>query len=332
MTKRSEAEDAEIRRKLSAFGYLTEKGETGKRGRLRFYLGIIIFLALLAVMLYLSSSIFSITAQKIYNSQSTIISLVILGLVVGIIVGLTSVGSGALMTPVLYLDFSKVLTHAQAVGTATAQGTVTKFSASARNYLKKSLNTGYAFTIAVTGVPMAVIGAFLTKIATSYTQFQAVLAVVLIIAAVSIIYQVKVKKRNVYADPKVDTGFKWKGWLIGAYVGLIAGVTGISTGSLMVASLILILKFKPHTAVNVAIFEGGIILLAATITQIYLGNVAFLATGLLVLGGIPGILIGNHYKDSIGERILAYGVAGVIIFESARIVSSYLFGKTFFVV
>ena len=47
-------------------------------------------------------------------------------------------------------------------------------------------------------------------------------------------------------------------------------MTGISTGSLLVASLIIILGFKPHTAVNVAIFEGGIILLAATITQLYL--------------------------------------------------------------
>jgi len=92
----------------------------------------------------------------------------------------------------------------------------------------------------------------------------------------------------------------------------------------------LILKFKPHTAVNIAIFEGGIILLAAGVTQVLLGNVAFLATGLLILGGVPGILIGNHYKENIGERILGYGVAGVIIFESARVLSSYFFGKTFF--
>jgi uncharacterized protein len=332
MNKRSKADEQEIKKKLTAFGYLSAKGKDGDKGRLKFYLGIVIFLALLAVVLYLSSSIFAITTQKLYNSPSTMVSLLILGLVVGIIVGLTSVGSGALMTPILYLDFSKVLTHAQAVGTATAQGTVTKFAASIRNYLKKSLNSGYAFTIAITGVPLAVVGAFLTKIATSYAQFQVVIAVILVLAALSIIYQIRVNKEDKsFTDPKNDKSFKTKGMLIGAYVGLIAGVTGISTGSLLVASLMIILKFRPHTAVNIAIFEGGIILLAATATQIFLGNVAFLATGLLILGGVPGILIGNHYKDQIGERILGYGVAGVIIFESARVISSYLFGKTFFI-
>ncbi len=328
----SKPEEEKIKQRLGAFGYLSLEGKVGDRGRLKFYLGTAIFLILLAVALYLSSPISSITTQKLYNSPVTIVSLLILGLVVGIIVGLTSVGSGALMTPILYLDFSKILTHAQAVGTATAQGTVTKIVASIRNRLKNALNSSYAFTIAITGVPMAVIGAFLTKIATSYTQFQVVLAAILVIAALSIIYQVRARKHSYSSvDPKVDTNFKMKAMLIGAYVGLIAGVTGISTGSLMVASLILILKFKPHTAVNIAIFEGGIILLAAGITQVYLGNVAFLATGLLILGGIPGILIGNHYKDNIGEKVLTYGVAGVIIFESARILASYFFGKTFFI-
>ena len=297
MKRRNKAEEEEIKKRLTAFGYLGATGKTGEKGRARFYIGTVIFLALLAVVLYLNSSIFSITTQKLYNSPSTIASLLVLGLIVGIIVGLTSVGSGALMTPILYLDFSKVLTHAQAVGTATAQGSLTKIVASIRNRLKNALNSSYAFTIAITGVPTAIIGAFLTKLATSYTQFQVVLAAVLIIAALSIIYQVRVRKDNYSSvDPKVDTNFKLKAMLIGVYVGLIAGVTGVSTGSLLVASLILVLKFKPHTAVNIAIFEGGIILLAAGITQVFLGNVAFLATGLLILGGVPGILIGNHYK------------------------------------
>jgi len=217
MAKRNKAEEEEIKQRLSAFGYLGIKGKTGEKGRTKFYIGTVIFLALLAIVLYLSSSIFAITTQKLYNSPSTMISLLILGVIVGIIVGLTSVGSGALMTPILYLDFSNVLTHAQAVGTATAQGSVTKIIASIRNHLKKALNSNYAFTIAITGVPMAIIGAFLTKIATSYTQFQVVIAAVLVIAAISIIYQIRINKDDhSYEDPKVDTNFKIKALMIGA--------------------------------------------------------------------------------------------------------------------
>jgi len=330
-TKNRSEEQDELRKKLSAFGYLSEVGKLGNTKRKKFYIGTIVFIALLAIALYLSASTFTVTSKALISSPSTMVDLLILGLVVGTIVGLTSVGSGALMTPILYLDFSKFLTHAQAVGTATTQGTVTKIVASIRNYLKKSLKSGYAFMIAIGGVPAAVVGAFLTKWAVNVPVFQVFLAGILIVAAISIILQVWLKKRTYKSgDPKVDNAFKMKGIVIGLYVGLIAGMTGISTGSLLVASLIIILGFKPHTAVNVAIFEGGIILLAATITQLYLGNVAFLATGLLIIGGIPGILIGNHYKDNVGETVLTYGVAGVIIFESARVLVQYFFGKTFF--
>ena len=170
-TKNKSEEQTELKRKLSAFGYLSEVGKLGNTKRKKFYVGTIVFIALLAIALYLSASTFSVTQKALISSPATMIDLLRLGLVVGTIVGLTSVGSGALMTPILYLDFSRVLTHAQAVGTATTQGTVTKIVASIRNYMKKSLKSGYAFMIAIGGVPAAVVGAFLTKWAANMHYF-----------------------------------------------------------------------------------------------------------------------------------------------------------------
>ncbi|MDE1845905.1 MAG: sulfite exporter TauE/SafE family protein [Candidatus Micrarchaeota archaeon] len=260
----------------------------------------------------------------------TIALIVALGLVVGAIVGLTSVGSGALMTPILYLDFASSLAHNLVVGTATTQGTVTKFVASARNYLRGKLSRDYTFMIAITGVPLAVVGAFFSSRFVAFNLFPPFLALVLLFVGVGIVLQLRANKMNHKEDPKLTLRLKRKGMLVGAGIGLIAGLTGVSTGSLLVSSLIILLKFPNRTAVTIAIFEGGLILLAATATQLYLGNVNLPFTGLLVIGGIPGVLIGSHFKDRIDQSMLGYGIAVVIIFESLRTLSSFLFGKSFF--
>lgn len=263
----------------------------------------------------------------------TMAGLVMLGFIVSLIAGLTSVGSGALMTPILYLDFSSVISHTIAVGTSTTQGSIVKFFGSLRNYIKRTIKTNYAFIMAATGVPLAIAGAFLTKIATSYSSFQLFLAAVFVIAAASIIIQVKLtgKKKDIGNDSPMDKKMRIKGMIIGAYVGLIAGMTGISTGSLAIASILIFMNLKPHTAVDVAIFEGFIILLAATITQICLGNVSFLVTLLLIIGGIPGILIGSSLKSKFNPRLLIYAVCAVILLESIRIILNYFLPNKFFI-
>jgi uncharacterized protein len=264
---------------------------------------------------------------------STIVGLAVLGAIIGVLVGMTSVGSGALLTPILTLDYGNFISKAVVVGVSSTEGTITKFVASFRNYIKKSLNGGYALMIAITGVPLAVVGAFFTGTIVTWNLFNPILAVVLVIAALSIIINFKfMDKKKINTDPKMTWNLRVRGMIVGVVVGFIAGMTGVSTGSLLVSLLIIALGFPPRTAVTIAVFEGGIILLAAALAQIYLGHINWLFTGLLILGGIPGILIGSHFKDKINQRLLGYGVAGVIIFESARTLSQFFFGKSFFFV
>ncbi len=263
----------------------------------------------------------------------TMIGLIALGFVVSMLVGLTSVGSGALMTPILYLDYSGIISHSVAIGTSTTQGSITKSIGSLHNWLRKSLYSTYAFTIAITGVPFAAIGAFFTKTATSFAAFQLFMAAILLIAAALVVFQANIYgKSKVKKDPKMDLVFRIKAATIGIYIGLIAGVTGISTGSLAIASILLFLDMQPHTAVDLAIFEGFVILLAATIVQISLGNVSLPITGLLALGGIPGIIAGSRLKRRLNTSVLTYLIAAVIIFESARIIVNYFFPRLFFII
>ncbi|MDE1860671.1 MAG: sulfite exporter TauE/SafE family protein [Candidatus Micrarchaeota archaeon] len=261
----------------------------------------------------------------------TIAGIIALGFVVGALVGLTSVGSGALMTPILLLDFGGLVGKTFVVGTATTQGTVTKFFGSLQNYFKKSLRPNYLFMISITGVPLAAIGAFYSSAIISWNLFPPLLAAVLLAVAVLMIYQFRMRRVVHTKDPEMGRSLRIKGLAVGVVVGLIAGLTGVSTGSVLVSALIILLKFPSRTAVSVAIFEGGLILLAATITQLYLGHVNLPFAGLLILGGVPGILLGGHFKFRVNQRLLGYGIAGVIILEASRTLSSFFFGKSFFV-
>ncbi len=259
----------------------------------------------------------------------TIATIITLGFVVGFIVGLTSVGSGALMTPILLLDFSGIVGKAFIVGTSSTYGTVSKAFGSIQNYMSGKFRSGYMFIIATTGVPLAVVGAFYSSALISWNFFSPIIAVLLIVVASVILIQSRFEKFS-GRDPKIDGKLRIKGAIIGIIVGLIAGFTGVSTGSLLVACLIIIMKFPNHSAVNIAILEGGLILLAATLTQIFLGHVNYLFTGILLIGGIPGILIGGRFKYRFDQKKLGYLIAAVIIFESARTLSSFFLGKSFF--
>ncbi len=225
------------------------------------------------------------------------------GAFIGLLVGMTSAGSGALLAPILLLDFNSVVGKPFVVGTATTYGTITKFVGSARNYLTRSLKSSYVLMIAATGVPTAAIGAFYSSALITWNLFSPLLAIALIVVALLIVLGQKLKKAKSYVDPEMNRNVRIKEMAIGLYIGPIGSFTGVSTGSLLAASLIVLLKFSPRTAVTIAVFEEGVILLAATAVQLYLGHVNFPVTGLLALGRIPGILIGSHLGEPAPAEI-----------------------------
>lgn len=329
--KVSEEEKEKAKRSLTALGYFYEVSETGERKRRRFFYARIIFVLLLITFFYfLGYTLYSLTNGTSLSNPTTLVSAAALGFIVGAIIGMTSVGAGVLMTPILLLDFGSVVGKTLIIGTATTTGTVEKVIVSARNYFKKRINAGYVFMIAITGVPLASIGAFYSSALVSWNLFNPLLSAVLFASAVVIIIQHRLERMNV-EEPAITRSLRIKGLVIGVVVGLIAGLTGASTGTLLVASLILLLKFPNRTAVDIALVEGGLILLAATLTQLYLGHVNLPFTGVLLVGGIPGILLGNHYKYKVNQKLLGYGIAGVILLESLRTIAQFFTGKSFFI-
>ncbi len=254
----------------------------------------------------------------------TIVAAIALGMVVGTIVGLTSVGSGALMTPILLTWFGGTVGALSGVGTATTYGTVSKFFGIIHNYVKKAIDTDYLFMISATGLPLAVVGSVYSAYLITWNLFSPLLAVVLIVIAVLIAAEARLGKIGAGRDPKITAGLRAKGLAVGALVGIIAGFTGVSTGSLLVACLIILLGFTNRTAVNIAIFEGGLILFAATITQLYLGDVDLAFDALLLAGGVPGIITGGHFKDRISQQKLGYIIAAVIILISLKTLYSFV--------
>lgn len=259
--------------------------------------------------------------------------LVLLGFIVGLIVGITSVGTGVIGMSSLYVFYSDVYRPNVLVGSNTAQGTAMKGFGSILNFLRKALHKDYIFLISVSAIPFTIFGALTTKKLFELNLFEVVLSIILIIASLLIVWETyylpKIKFEKI---PTITKRKRIIAIIFGALIGFIAGLTSIGTGTLMISTLILVIKLPPKIATSIAIFEGSLILLASTISHILLENVDFTIVVSMLIGSIPGMVIGTEINKKIDAEPLRYAVAIVIFVASFRILVKVITGKNFIII
>ncbi|MDQ3723147.1 MAG: sulfite exporter TauE/SafE family protein, partial [Actinomycetota bacterium] len=226
---------------------------------------------------------------------------IVFGLGVGILVGLTGIGGGSLMTPLLVLFAG--IPPVVAIGTDLAYGAVTKTLGGWRHWRKGTVDLGVSMWLAVGSVPGALLGVWLLDRlhATYGKSFEPALlvsiAVALIIVAVTILgralFMPKLVARERHAVERT-TRAKVSAVLIGAVLGLILGVTSVGSGALIGLALILVFQLTPHRVVGTDVFHAAILLWAAALAHLVSGNVDFLLMGTILIGSLPGVVIGTQ--------------------------------------
>jgi hypothetical protein len=245
------------------------------------------------------------------------------GLGVGILIGLTGIGGGSLMTPllVLFAGISPVV----AIGTDLAYGAVTKTLGGWRHWRKGTVDLGVSKWLAVGSVPGALVGVWLLDLLhTAYgTSFEPTLlgaiAVTLLIVALTILgralFMPKLVAREVEAIEQTRRT-KLTAVSIGAVLGLILGVTSVGSGALIGLALILVFKLTPHRVVGTDVFHAAILLWAAGLAHLVSGNVDFVLMGTILVGSLPGVLIGTHLVTRVPAAVLR-PVLGCVLLGSA---------------
>jgi uncharacterized membrane protein YfcA len=245
------------------------------------------------------------------------------GFGVGILIGLTGIGGGSLMTPllVLFAGVSPVV----AIGTDLAYGAITKTLGGWRHLRKGTVDLGVSMWLAVGSVPGALVGVWLLdRLQAAYgTSFQPALliaiAVALLIVATTILaralFMPKLVAREVESIQQT-TRTKLTAVSIGAFLGLILGVTSVGSGALIGLALILVFKLTPHRVVGTDVFHAAILLWAAGLAHWVSGNVDFVLMGTILIGSLPGVLVGTHLVTRVPAGALRT-VLGCVLLGSA---------------
>jgi len=250
------------------------------------------------------------------------------GLGVGILIGLTGIGGGSLMTPLLVL-FAGV-PPVVAIGTDLAYGAVTKTLGGWRHWLKGTVDLGISMWLAVGSVPGALVGVWLLdRLHAAYGKsFEPVLlasiAAALFIVALTILgralFMPKLVERE-RESVEQTTRTKVTAVSTGAVLGLILGVTSVGSGALIGLVLILLFKLTPHRVVGTDVFHAAILLWAAGIAHFVSGNVDFVLMGTILIGSLPGVWIGAQLITKVPATGLRPALGCVLLASSLGVMS-----------
>jgi uncharacterized protein len=250
------------------------------------------------------------------------------GLGVGILIGLTGIGGGSLMTPLLIL-FAGV--HpVVAIGTDLMYGAVTKTLGGWRHLRQGTVDLGVSKWMAVGSVPGSIAGVIIVnKLHDAYgsgfdTTLLGSIAVALVVVALSILtralFMPKLAQRErdtVEMTTKVRAGSA----LMGLVLGVLVGGTSVGSGALIGLALILVLRLTPHRVVGTDVFHAAILMWAAGLAHLVSGNVDFTLMANILIGSLPGVWIGSGLIHRVPVNALRPAL-GCVLLGSAMGVAS----------
>src|SRR3954451_7558278 len=222
--------------------------------------------------------------------------IILFGLGVGCLVGLTGMGGGSLMTPLLIVVFG--VKPVTAVGTDLAYGAVTKTVGGWRHFRHGTVDMGLSTWMAFGSVPAAVGGVYvLEAIKRSYgKQFDDVMLTA--VACALLFTGLAVMARAMFLPKLIDkerdrvlmtTRNRIAAVSLGVFVGFVLGVTSAGSGSLIAVGLILLFRLAPKEVLTTHVFHAPILLWAAELAHIVAGNVDWVLMVNILLGSIPGV-------------------------------------------
>ncbi len=253
--------------------------------------------------------------------------LTLAGLLVGLLVGMTGMGGGSLMTPLLVLVFGFKPTVA--IGTDILHGAIFKSFGSWRHRRLGTVHAHLTLWMLVGSAPASIAGvAFATSLERRYGEsFEDaaahILGAALIVGGLGFLLKTFVTGRA-----KTDAPFimarrdKAIAVALGLAGGFVVGLTSVGSGTFF--GLVMLLVF-PLTAVKVVgtdIFHAAALLWVAGASHLVAGNVDLGAMGWLLLGSIPGVLIGSQVTVKLPERLLRVALATVLTLSGVKLLDA----------
>jgi uncharacterized membrane protein YfcA len=242
----------------------------------------------------------------------------VVGLLTGLLVGMTGMGGGSLMTPILVFLFG--INPATAIGTDIAHGAVFKSVGAVQHRRMGNVRARLAGWMLIGSVPLSLLGVWVNvQLTERYgddveSVLGQVLGAALLFGAAGLIAKSVVQTGNVDgdADWKLTNRDRVAAVLIGVFGGFIVGLTSVGSGVFFGLTLLVVFPLRAHKVVGTDIFHAALLLYVAGAAHWAAGNIDFGILGWLLLGSIPGVLIGGRLTLSIPEQGLRLVLAAVL--------------------
>jgi len=245
------------------------------------------------------------------------------GFAVGLLVGLTGVGGGSLMTPVLVLLFG--VHPATAVGTDLLYASITKTGGTFVHGFNRTIDWSVTGRLAIGSVPATAITllvlSFFSPASTSSPVITTVLGVALILTAISLLLR---KQVLALAATRLEELEPRRVFMLtvatGAALGILVTISSVGAGALGITALIFLYPRLPTARI-----VGSDIAHAVPLTLIagcghwIMGSVDWTLLASLVLGSLPGIVLGSVMSSRIPDRVLRPILAATLIVAGSKL-------------
>jgi uncharacterized protein len=246
--------------------------------------------------------------------------IVVFGLGVGMLVGLTGVGGGSLMTPLLIIVFG--IKPVTAIGTDIAYAAITKTVGGLKHWRQRTVDVPLSTCMAIGSVPSAVAGVYVIDAIRNASgesfdeTLMVVIAAAVLLAGTATLARILfmpgliAKERD---SAELTPRNRAAAIGVGLFVGFILGVTSAGSGALIAVALILVFRLVPHRVVGTDVFHAAILLWAAGIAHVVAGNVDYGLMGNILIGSIPGIWLGSHLSVRVPTGSLRLALSIVLL-------------------
>lgn len=252
-----------------------------------------------------------------------------LGLLVGFLIGLTGMGGGAMMTPLLL--WTGWAAPTVAVGTDLVWNSLTKTVGAAVHYRHQNVNLKLVWKLASGSVPGAWLGLYLLALLKQSAGVEYVdhlivhlLGGTLMLVAVAIIFTGFIRSWLPAAAARSASKENLKGWqvpLLGFLVGVLVSFTSVGSGSLIVSTLLLMFPGERlNRLVGSDVFHGVLIVGVAALGHWHLGDVNLPLVSGLLLGSVPGVWLGSFIASRVPEGTLRPAVAALLFATGMKLI------------
>ncbi|NEW06301.1 sulfite exporter TauE/SafE family protein [Paenibacillus sp. SYP-B3998] len=251
------------------------------------------------------------------------LSILLMGVLVGFLVGLTGVGGASLLTPVLVM----IGIHPSiAVGTDLLYNSITKLFGTIQHWRQKTIDFKLVKMLAMGSIPGVILAVTCLKLFESnYLNQEMIikhaLGYVLILVALATMFKVffghKLKENRWQLKSLAEK--RGLTITIGAVLGFIVGLTSIGSGSLYAIAMLYFFRMSTAQLVGTDIAHAFFLATTAGLLHASMGNVNYMLVLNLLIGSIPGVLIGSMLSAKAHTNLLRTIIASLVLLSGIKL-------------